>query len=157
MLSSRPRRPERKGLASLLLPDEVMETRPCGSVSSGSTGTVKVQLHPLCCMLETELEPQGAGLPNLAGVTGSASTPGALRSLPATILRACEGPSARPVSVGLGDLRIPMDRFIWVDERPPFVPDLLTGPITKLGDSQEVVGRDKWSLGQTMCHPNPCG
>lgn len=71
-----PTLPKRKAGGFILL-DEVMETRPCGSVSSGSTGTVKVQLHPLCCMLYTELEPPGAGLPNLAGVTGSASTPGA--------------------------------------------------------------------------------
>lgn len=45
------------------------------------------------------------------------------------------------------------DRSIWVDERPPFVPDLLTGPITKLRGSQEVVGTDKWSLGQTTGIP----
>lgn len=44
---SHPRWPERKALASLHLPDEVTETRPCGSVSGG-TGTVKVQLCPLC-------------------------------------------------------------------------------------------------------------
>lgn len=46
-----------------------------------------------------------------------------------------------PVSVGLGDLRIPVDRSMWVGERPPFVLDLLTGPITKPGVSQEVCGK----------------
>lgn len=112
---------EEGGYAAILL-DEVMETRPCGSVSSGSTGTVKVQLHPLCCMLYTELEPQGAGLPNLAGSSQAVPQPWGSEVPSSHHPEGLRGPSARPVSVGLGDLRIPMDRFIWVDERPPFCP-----------------------------------
>lgn len=50
-LSSRPSWPERKALVLLLLLEEVMETRSCGSVSRGSAGTGKVQLRPLCHVL----------------------------------------------------------------------------------------------------------
>lgn len=84
---------------------------------------------------------QKAGLLDLAGATGSASAPGALRSLSATIPRACEAPSAGPISSG----------------SPWRGPDLSTGPTTKSGNSQQVRGRGQVDFGTTMRHRDPCG
>lgn len=48
-----------------------------------------------------------------------------------------------------------MDRFIWVDERPPFVPDLLTGLITKLGRFSGGCGKGQVVFGDNHVSSQP--
>lgn len=91
----------------------------------------------------------------MARATGSAPASRALRSLSATTLRTCEEPPSGPVSLGLEDGRIPLDRSIWVGEKPSFVPNVPVGLTIKLGNSQEVHGKGQVAFGPICVAPQP--